>query len=54
MKFEVIEEFRDKHTKKIHKPGDIIEADEKRRREILEVGEFIKPFKDVEKTEKGK
>lgn len=52
MKVEVIEKFKDKYTKKIYTPGDVIEVTKKRHDEILRTGKFIKPLDDVEKTEK--
>ena len=54
MKVEVIEEFKDKYTKKLYTPGDVIEVTKKRLEEILETGRLIKPIEDVDKTEKGK
>ena len=52
MKVKVIEEFKDKYTKKIYTPGDIIEVTKKRHDEILGTGRLIKSLEDVDKTEK--
>ena len=54
MKVEVTEEFKDKYTKKLYTPGDVIEVTQKRLDEILGVGDLVKPLGDVDKTEKGK
>lgn len=42
-KFEVkcLKNFRDKHTGKIRKAGDVFKVTEERFKEILEVGKFV-------------
>lgn len=42
-KFEVkcLKNFRDKHTGKIRKAGDVFKVTEERLKEILEVGQFV-------------
>lgn len=56
VKFEVkcLKTFRDKHTGKIHKKGDIFKVTEERFKEILEVGELVAKHteKADEKVEK--
>ena len=57
-KFEVkcLQNFRDKHTGKIRKAGDVFKVTEERFKEILEVGKFVEkhePKKDeTEQAEK--
>lgn len=41
MKAIVLQKFRDKNTKKIHKAGDIITINKERYEEILKVGKFV-------------
>lgn len=41
MKVRVIQEFRDKHSGKIHKVGDTIVVSKERFAEILKVGELV-------------
>ena len=52
MKVEVTEEFKDKYTKELYTPGDVIEVTKKRLDEILGVGTFVKPLGEADKTEK--
>ena len=49
MKVKVIERFRDKNTKKIHKVGDIITISQTRFDEILTVGNFVEEIKEEPK-----
>ena len=49
-----VETFRDKHTKKIHKKGDIFKVTEERFNEILKTGEFVEKYTEPEKTEPEK
>lgn len=44
--YKVIVKFKDKHTGKIYKVGDVIKFTKKRAKEILEVGEFIEEIKE--------
>ena len=55
VKFEVkcLENFRDKHTNKIHKKGDIFKVTEERFNEILEVGKLVEKYTKPEKAEKA-
>lgn len=39
-----LENFRDKHTQKIHKKGDVFKVTEERLSEILEVGKFVEKY----------
>ena len=52
VKFEVkcLQNFRDKHTNKIHKQGDIFKVTEERFKEIVEVGKFVEKY-EPEKAE---
>lgn len=52
-KFEVkcLQTFRDKHTLKIHKKGEVFNVTEERFAEILKVGKFVE--KHTEKAEKA-
>ncbi len=47
MKAKVLKRFRDKHTGKIHKPGDIITISKKRYAEILEVDVLVEEVKNT-------
>lgn len=40
-KVKVINEFNDKHTGKLHKIGEVFEADEARIAEIMEVSKYL-------------
>lgn len=51
MKVKVIELFRDKHTKKIHKVNDILTISKERYDEILTVGNFVEEIKEEPKEE---
>lgn len=50
MKVEVINEFIDVHTKKLHKVGETLEVTEKRFAEIEKVGRFVKEAPEKEET----
>lgn len=39
-----VQNFRDKHTNKIHKKGETFKVTEERLAEILKVGEFVKKY----------
>lgn len=41
MRVEVIKKFKDKHTGKMRRPGDICEITEERYAEIAEAGEYV-------------
>lgn len=49
MKFIVISPFKDKYSEKYYKIGEIVDFEEKRSKEILKSGEFIKK-KESKKT----
>ncbi len=49
MKVKVIEEFRDKYTKKIHKVNKVMEITKERYDEILTVGNFVEEIKEEPK-----
>lgn len=53
MRAEVINRFKDRKTGVIHEAGEIIEVTEKRFKEILRVGEYVKaaPEPRKKKTE---
>ena len=51
MKAKVLHTFRDKHTNKVHKVGDIITVKRERFDEILTVGQLVEEYKE-EKSEK--
>ncbi len=55
-KFQVkcLKNFRDKHTEKIHKKGDIFKVTEERYKEILSVGEFVEKYTEPKKDEPAK
>lgn len=42
MKFEIISPFRDKYDDRYYKIGEIVDFSEKRSKEILNSGKFIK------------
>lgn len=54
MKVKVIERFRDKNTKKIHKVGDVLTISKERYDEILTVGTFVEEIKEEPKVEPKK
>lgn len=54
MKVKVIEEFRDKHTKKIHILNKVMEITKERYDEILTVGKFVEEIKEEPKAEPKK
>lgn len=49
MKVRVLDNFKDKHTRKLHKTGDVINVTKKRYAEILTVGKLVEEV--VEETE---
>lgn len=51
MKVKVLEKFRDKYTKRIHKVNDVLEVTEERYKEILQKGKLVEPV--AEKTEEA-
>ena len=55
-KFQVkcLKVFRDKHTGKIRKAGDIFKVTEERFKEILEVGELVEKYTEPKKAETAK
>lgn len=56
MKVKVVKAFRDKHTKKLHKVGAILNITKERHAEILSKGKFVEEVKDDKavKTPKDK
>lgn len=46
MKLKVINEFVDKHTKKLHKKGSTFECSETRYKEIQKAGSYVEPAKE--------
>lgn len=46
MKVRVIDKFRDKHTKKIHKVGDVLTISQERFVEILTSGKFVEKIEE--------
>lgn len=54
MKAEVLKKFKDKHTKKIHHVGDVIEVTQERFDEILETDSFVKKMDDEEEIPEEK
>lgn len=53
MKVKVLQNFRDKHTNKGYRTGDVIEITEQRFQEILKKGSFVESVeKAVKKGEK--
>jgi len=48
MKAKVLKRFKDKHTGKVYKPGDIITISKKRYAEILEVGVLVEEVKNTD------
>ena len=55
-KFQVkcLKTFRDKHTGKIRKEGDIFKVTEERFKEILEVDKLVQKYTEPEKAETAK
>ena len=55
-KFQVkcLKNFRDKHTGKIHKKGDIFKVTEERYKEILSVDELVEKYTEPKKDEPAK
>ena len=51
MKVVCLQNFRDKHTKKIHKKGEVFTVNKERYAEILTAGKFVEEYKDAEKAE---
>lgn len=50
MKVKVIEEFKDKYTKKIHTLNKVMEITKERYDEILTVGNFVEEIKEEPKA----
>ena len=50
MKVKVLKRFKDKHTKEIHKVGDVLDVTKKRYEEILTKGKLVEEI-DEEHTE---
>lgn len=50
MKVRVLKPFRDKHTNKPHRSGEIFECDERRMKEILAVGPLIEKVPSPEEA----
>lgn len=51
MKVRVVEKFKDKHTKKIHKVNDVLEVSQERYEEILKKGKLVELVGETEETE---
>lgn len=53
-KFQVkcLKNFRDKHTGKIRKTGDIFKVTEERFKEIISVGELVEKYTEPKKADK--
>ncbi len=51
MKVKVIKEFVDKHSKKLHKMGQVFECDNTRYKEILSAGKYVVPDEDPKRKE---
>ena len=49
MKAKVLRDFKDKHSGKIHKAGDIITVSKERFNEILTVAPLVEEIKDGKK-----
>lgn len=47
MKVKVIKKFLDKHTKKVHKVGEVLTISKERFEEILTVGKLVEEVKAV-------
>lgn len=54
MKVKVTVEFKDKHTGKLHRSGEILDLNIQRINEILTVGSFIELVEPVEQSESEK
>lgn len=54
MKVKVRTEFKDKHTRKLHKVGDELEMTLDRINEVLKVGNFIELVADTAEPKKSK
>ncbi len=52
MKVKVLEKFRDKHTKEIHRRDDVMEITEERYEEILKVGKLVEQVPEEAQEEK--
>lgn len=46
MKVKVLKRFKDKHTGKVHKKGEVMEISKKRFTEIMNVGELVEEVVD--------
>lgn len=51
MKVICLENFKDKHTLKLHKKGEIFTVNKDRYNEILTVGKLVEEYKEPKKTE---
>ena len=51
MKVICLENFKDKHTQKLHKKGEVFTVNKERYAEILTVGKLVEEYKDTEKAE---
>lgn len=54
MKVICLQSFRDKHTKEIHKKGDVFIVNKERFAEILTVGKFVEKYNEPAKVEADK
>ena len=52
MKAKVIQDFRDKHSGKLHKAGEILDITEERYAEILETAPLVKKAREPKKSKK--
>ena len=50
IKAKVITRFKDRYTKKIHRPGDILEINGKRFKEIQAVGNLLELIEEAEES----
>ena len=54
MKVKVIKKFVDKHTKKVHKVGEVLTISKERFEEILTVGKLVEEVKEVKAAKPAK
>lgn len=52
MKVKILSSFNDKYLGTYYKKNEIVDLDDKRIKEILEVGEFIEVLKETKKAKK--
>lgn len=52
IKVRCLDKFIDKHTKKLHKKGDVFTVTEERMKEILAVGALVEKYAPPTKEEK--